>query len=57
MKLTVTEQYGPLKPGKTYEVLEEGYDCVKVSVKGKPFWAFNWVFEGEYEEEENEFDD
>ena len=56
MKLQVKSKYGPLHVGQFYKVLSEGYDGVKISYQGHPIWVQNWVFEGELEEDVDNYD-
>lgn len=37
--------YGPLRKGRDYEVLETGRDWYLIKVRGKAIYVFKWVFE------------
>ena len=39
--------YGILKRGQDYRVIEEGYDWSLVAVKGKTIYVPKWVFEAD----------
>ena len=36
--------YGPIKQGQRYRVLDESSDWLLIVVRGKPVHVFKWVF-------------
>jgi len=43
--LEATSNYGPLKKGVDYFILDEGRDWYLASCNGKGVYVFKWVFE------------
>lgn len=43
--LKAIRDYGPLKKERVYKVLRRGRDYYVVSLRGRPFFAYAWVFE------------
>jgi len=42
--MTALTNYGPLKKGRDYRVINEGSDWVLVATQGKAIYVFKWVF-------------
>ena len=43
--LTAHVNYGLVKRGQDYPIINEGFDWALVKVQGKAFYVFKWVFE------------
>ena len=41
--IEIAANYGPLKSGQTYRVLDTGIDWVAISLKGRMFYVPTWA--------------